>query len=591
MLRSSRRSSRIALLALAAAAPLACAAPSFGTPGPDAVATFNSIGVYWAPAGGGEANAARLEFREAGKGPWRAGLAPWFDARNAEYRGSIVELAPDTAYEIRLTLDGGFSQTLRARTWSERFRVQRTVQVAPGTTRLVIDAADSGDAQRGYVVFTAKPGANVIDQAGIEGDERRDSCVVVKQGAHHVIIRGLVLRNCKRHGVLIERQFKPVLEAQSHDIVIEDNEISGWGGFARSRPDSGLTDNDGAIHCDYARETEDAKRPDRIVIQGNTLRDPRHGANPWVSGGERRHPEGPYGIFFNGCGRNHVIRYNAIYSRNGNHFNDGMGGTGNFSLAGFPWADSDIHGNRISQVHDDAIEAEGANRNVRIWGNYFDQVLVAVANAATATGPLYVWRNVSNRMAGMDRAEGDPDLGIRGSFIKAGSNHPSIVGGRAYYFHNTVLQAPGGRYPLGAGSSISKAGGVLYNLVSRNNIWHVHKEAHIDGQPKFYSIRADADRGLVDADYDLYNGRMSNAGRGAERRGWPARPVYASSGKGYPDLAERPGDFSLSPSSPGFGAAERIANFNDRYARPDVGAHQSGTPPMRFGPELRGRAR
>ena len=30
-------------------------------------------------------------------------------------------------------------------------------------------------------------------------------------------------------------------------------------------------------------------------------------------------------------------------------------------------------------------------------------------------------------------------------------------------------------------------------------------------------------------------------------------------------------------------AGERIANFNDSYARPDVGAHQSGSPPMQFG--------
>jgi hypothetical protein len=29
--------------------------------------------------------------------------------------------------------------------------------------------------------------------------------------------------------------------------------------------------------------------------------------------------------------------------------------------------------------------------------------------------------------------------------------------------------------------------------------------------------------------------------------------------------------------------AERLANFNDAYARSDAGAHQSGTAPMRFG--------
>lgn len=575
-------------LALLAAARLACAAPSFGTPGPDAVPTFHSIGLYWAPAGGSESNGASVEFRELGKAGWRRGLALWFDARNAEYRGSIVELEPGTVYEIRLKLDSGFGETIRAATWGERFRVKRTVHVPAGTTRLVIQASDSGDEKHGYVVFTAKPGGNVIDQSGIPGDEPRDSCVVVKQGAHHVIVRGLVLRNCKRYGVLIERQSGQGGDAQTRDIVIEDNEIEGWGGFERTKPGSGLADNDGAIHCNYYRETDDARRPDRIIIQRNVLRDPRHGANPWRTGAQRRHPEGPHGVFFDHCGRNHVIRYNSIRSANGNHFNDGMGGRSNFSFAGFPWADSDIHGNWISDVYDDGIEAEGANRNVRVWGNYFDRVFVAIANAATAVGPIYVWRNVSHRMAGMYQPDGDPDREQRGPFIKAGSNHASAAGGRAYYFHNTALQPPGARYSMGAGAGIAKSGGKLYNFVSRNNIWHIHKEAWIHGEPKFSSLRADGDQAPVDADFDLHNGQLRNAGANAERRGWgpgaAGRPIYATSGASYPDLAAYPGDFSLRRDSPGYGGAERIPNFNDRYARPDVGAHQSGTPPLRFGP-------
>jgi hypothetical protein len=586
------RCAALALLALAA--PLACAAPSFATPGPDAVPTFNSIGFYWAPAQAGASNGARVEFRELGKTGWRQGLAPWFDPRNAEYRGSIVELEPGTSYEIRLTLDSGFSETLRAATWKEEFPVARTVRITPGTTRLVIDASDSGDEARGYVVFTAAPGRGVIDQSGIPGNDPRDSCVVVKQGAHHVIIRGLVLRNCKRHGVLIERQSEPVLDAQTRDIVIEDNEISGWGGFEQSKPGSGLAEDDGAIHCAYYRETVDAKRPDRIIIQRNTLRDPRYGANPWLSGTQRSHPRGPQGVSFIGCGRNHVFRYNEIRSANGHYFNDGMGGAGNFTFAGFPWADSDIYGNRISQVYDDAIEAEGANRNVRIWGNYLDQVFVAIANAATAAGPLYVWRNVSNRMAGMYHPGGDADKEQRGPFIKAGSNDPTAVGGRAYYFHNTALQPPSGRYPLGAGSGIRNSGGKLYNFVSRNNIWQIHKEARIPGEPKFSSLSADGDGGPLDADFDVHNGQLTNLVRGAERRGWgpgaAGTPIYATSGNGYPDLAAAPGNFTLSRRSPGYGAAERLPNFNDLYPRPDVGAHQSGTPPMQFGPERKRHA-
>jgi hypothetical protein len=494
-----KRLHSLLLLASAAAAPVMAAAPS-------AVPTFHSIGLYWSPAGGSESNAARVEFREEGAPAWRQGLDLWFDARNREYRGSLVELEPGTQYEIQLALASGPRQSMKTRTWSEKFPVGKTLQVPERTKRLVVNAEDSGD-ERGYVVFTAPPGRNVI-----EGDGSSDACVVVRQGAHHVIIRGLVLRNCKRYGVLLERQFEPAIEAQTHDIVIEDNEISGWGGFENVKKGKGLADTDGAIQCGYWREVHDARRPDRIVIQGNRIHSPRHSANPWRSRAHGRlHPEGPQGVNFDRCGRNHVIRYNEITSKNGNHYNDGIGGADNISAAGFPWADSDIYGNRISDVYDDAIEAEGANRNVRIWANYADRVFVAIANAVTTTGPLYVWRNVAHRMDRMYDPEGDPRRGERGPFIKAGSRNEAANGGRAYYFHNTGM---------GAGAGIARSGGRLYNFVARNNLWPASRVNPADGP------------------FDLGRDRV-----------------------------------------------ERIANFNDRYPRPDAGAHQSGAPPMRFGAE------
>jgi hypothetical protein len=574
-------------LALAAFALLAQAAAA----APRSVSTFHSIGLYWSPPGGAPDNAARVQFRAAGAPGWRQGLDLWFDERDGEYRGSLVELEPDTEYSVRLTLASGLSETLTARTWSERFRVKRTVVLKPGTTRLVIEERDSGSERDGYAVFTGAPGRNTIDQSELTGDEAGDSCVVVKQGVHHVIVRGLVLKNCRRHGVYLERQYDPVLDTTTRDIVIEDNVISGWGGTGHEAP--GVVDDDGAIHCNYFREESAAKKPTRIIVQRNRFFNPRYGANPWQSAGEAaKHPHGPQAAMFIRCGTNQVFRYNEIGSSNGNHYNDGIGGLDNFSTEGFPWADSDIYGNRISQVNDDGIESEGGNRNVRIWGNYFDNVFVAVANAATSVGPLYVWRNVANRMANAHEPDGDSDYELRGPFIKAGSYDPKVNGGRAFYFHNTALQppAPRGRsFSLGAGAGIEKSGGTLYNFVSRNNIWQIHNAVQVDGRAKFFSIRADCSAGPCDADYDLHNGRIVSAGAGAEKHGWgpgePGVPVYASSGRAYPDVGGRPGDFSLKPGSPGYGAAAPIPNFNDRFARPDVGAQQSGTPPMAFGIE------
>src|SRR5581483_391098 len=43
------------------------------------------------------------------------------------------------------------------------------------------------------------------------------------------------------------------------------------------------------------------------------------------------------------------------------------------------------------------------------------------------------------------------------------------------------------------------------------------------------------------------------------------------------------GKYWLAPGSLGYGSAQPLANFNDKYAQPDVGAHQSDTAPMKFG--------
>ena len=75
------------------------------------------------------------------------------------------------------------------------------------------------------------------------------------------------------------------------------------------------------------------------------------------------------------------------------------------------------------------------------------------------------------------------------------------------------------------------------------------------------------------------NGNIT-AYRGAETHGLVGTPIYAS-GNGWPSWAG--GMYQLDATSPGYGTAARLANFNDAYAAPDIGAHQSGTAAMCFG--------
>lgn len=106
------------------------------------------------------------------------------------------------------------------------------------------------------------------------------------------------------------------------------------------------------------------------MVERNRLHNPRTSASSWKEKHKTFHPEGPQGVsFMRGQGQ-YVIRYNEIFGDSTHHFNDSMGAYHNFSYDGFPNRDSDIYGNYIAYVWDDGLEIEGADMNVRVWGNF-----------------------------------------------------------------------------------------------------------------------------------------------------------------------------------------------------------------------------
>ena len=474
----------------------------------------------------------------------------WYDARNRECRGSIVLLAPATTYELQVGMPGRApSAGLVATTWSEQFPVGQVVALPAGTLTQPLAITQGGSAS-GYVVYQADPAGTIIDV-----QNAYDYNITIS--APYVIVRGLTLKNARRDGIDIQKG--------AHDLVIENNDISGWGRFNYTNSagwkigvdmDSGIR----ARCTDFSLE--------RVVIQRNKIHDPRYTANSWDWG----HPAGPQGITFSYCGGNNVFRYNEIYSTNGNFYNDPIGGEDNFTTTGFPNYDSDIYGNIFANAYDDGIEAEGGNRNVRIWSNYLDQTGTGVASTVTAVGPLYIFRNVYNRSRMRYLRTMDND--DRGPFFKSGSQDSTIGDGRRYVFHNTALQAssPGTTYGSGAGAGLSGTGGApLTNTSSRNNIYQVFK-------PWWASVDTRGGHSN-DLDYDLYNG-VINAYKGAESNGIKGTPIYQA---GNGPASGSGGMYQIAPSSPGYGKAVRIPNFNDAYSTPDIGAHQSGTSAMTFG--------
>ncbi len=513
---------------------------------PTTVSTFESIGVSWSPPEGAPGNVCEIRYRAKGTTTWRQGYPLWFDDRDGEYRGSIVHLKPGTTFDIELELvNTATLATLDAATWSEHFNVGVTEELPiHSTDKLMIDASQSGSANA-YRLFTF----GAAGEATIDCQDK-EHCIEVD--ASYIIIRGLRLENATRHAIH--------LYGKAHDVIIEENEFTNWG---RVDWDGWGFNYDSAVYANH---------PDveRIIVQRNRIYDPRSDSNSWneprPAYDDELHPRGPQAICLFDSEGNHVFRYNEVTTQ-GNYFNDIFGAGSNFLPRGFPNRDSDIYGNFLSGCWDDGIEAEGANRNVRIWGNYIEWTFVKIAAASTVTGPLYVWRNLSAEGRHNDQQHWNQVS--RGGFFKTSDN---AAGGRMHVFHNTLLQPeepPGVDYPLGVSVGLGH-GGPMINAVSRNNVLHVYKNWHD-------SIKDGCTAVCGDYDHDVFNGDIHIPNVPPEPNGIHAEPIY--------DPGNGPGEFALDPVSPGFDDGQIVPNFNDGYAgaAPDIGAFEAGSRPMEFG--------
>lgn len=525
---------------------LAAAGVRAESPDVRAVPTYEAVGLYWTnPPFAWTANGCKVRYRVAGQGAWKEGHDLWFDSATGECRGSIVNLSPGTSYEAEVSVAAS-RRIVAFRTWPNRVPVASTIDVANGPDTLVID---KGGTKSGYVVYQGAPGVR---------DARNRTAYNIYINASYVVVRGFKLKGASQDAIRISPDVT--------DVIVEDNDISGWG---RTRGAGLGVNGDSAIHADC---TSGGASLTRVTIQRNEIHDPRYDTNSWSDG----HPQGPQGITFDSCPGNHVIRHNEIFSTTGRYLNDGIGGSENFSTTGFPNADSDIYGNEISHVWDDAIEAEGGNRNVRIWGNYMDQTSTGIASTLTSVGPLYLFRNVWNRARTLGKVP--PDADDRQPMFKAGS-HPDFGNGRRYIYHNTMLQAQadGADFTLGGAMGVSGTGetGRMHNTVTRNNIFHTWHPYDYRFLPWNDTMQAGDDN---DFGWDLYNGTEGST----IRKAIIATPSYAS-GNGW--KSEEGGRYQLARGSPGFDQGVRIPNFNDDFkgAAPDVGAHESGLDRMKFG--------
>lgn len=521
--------------------------------GPWAVATFECLGLYYPSVN--DQGLCKVQYCQADEQSWREALPLVYDSRERQYRGSLVGLKPDTAYVIRLTCA---QQTIEfpGRTRSEQFAIGKTTYLPAGDVDRPVRITEPGQADAWHLVTPAPGTKTVIDVFNLH-----DNCIEV--AADYVIIRGLELKNAGQHAVLIRKGMQ--------NVVVEDGHITQWGRVGGARVWGVFQGSDSAIYAETGAGA--------LVLQRNLIEHPRSGSNDWESG----HPDGPQGITLQNSAGANIIRYNEIRSTEDHGYNDGIGGSSNFSFQGSPNRDSDIYGNIITNCWDDAIESEGANMNVRIWGNYMDKTFTFIATASTSMGPLYIYRNVfaSSRISHQDPS-GGVIIKTWGPNKTITVNGQEIPGdrGRRYIFHNTVLQ-PNGALNVFSGHGVS-------NAVSRNNIFRVRGDTYPSsrGDGPSNDFRNDLTGGYI------AGGFVRSMFVPSDRLEWFLATTVPAIQWGKVEYSRSGTNFTITDPvvqapNPAIDKGVRVPGFNDDYqgTAPDIGAFENGNLPLRFGRE------
>jgi hypothetical protein len=524
--------------------------PGDNVKNPYAVATYECSGIYWKTV---HAGACRIQYKETKSKIWQDGFELIYDARDGEYRGSIIKLKPDIEYQVRLSTNAA-KTSFKFKTKSDNFPIGKTTFLQVGESDKPIVITESGKPNAYHLVTAPANTRSVLNLKNVHN-------YGIEIDADFVIVRGVEIRNARIDGIRIRRD--------RHDIVIEQNYITFWGRIGGPITYGNMEGNmDSGIYAE--NETWN------LTIQRNLIEDPRGATNDWETG----HPAGPQGVSIIQSNGGNVIRYNDIVSTEDHGFNDAIGGARNRSWEGNMNRDSDIYGNIIRSVWDDAIESEGGNMNVRIWGNYMHLYFNGIATASTSKGPIYMFRNVF----GESRRGQRNSLG--GSMFKTGDLN-EFGGGRRLIFHNTALQ------PYGAYNVIGRDP----NCVTRNNIFNVPGRLGPDNEKEPGS----------DYDYDYYpgtppQGQQKNGIKLSTRASGPKLFVSSQKLEFYPrssittvvfgrypiefgDITRNITDPVYQIKNPWIDGGILIPGFNDDFmgSAPDIGAFEVGAPPLEFG--------
>jgi len=613
--------------------------------------TLICLGFEWDITGDDNRNATvDAAYRAAGETTWKTAMpllrmggekitrAPY--TVPDRFAGSILDLQPDTEYEVRLTLkdpDGVSGQAVETR----RVRTRAEPKAAAGGRTLHVYPLTWGNrpkeqpnfpglmaAYNGYVgtgdwnvvaLQKAEPGDTILVHGGLyKGDRHNyvDPYGLTFDGTYLLTAKGtaekpIVIKAAGDGEVIFDgdgafRLFDVMGTAYNifDGITFRNAEVAFWAGVKDVAGATGLV----VRNCRFESvgigiEAQFAGSRDFYIADNVFLgRDDHFRTLGWASpAAYGAHPiNSYYGLKIYGSG--HVVAHNAIA-----FFHDGIC----ISTHGVPdpdrdhWAVAiDIYNNDIYVTGDDFIEGDGGVHNIRIMRNRgMNAAHTGLSAQPIFGGPAYYIRNiVYNTPVALKFSNPAGVVVLHNTIVAENSTNQQVS--NAHFANNLFIGT-------GRASAITNLGGpTAYSTydydgfrpnpgVEAQYLWSGARTGGPAPDPPAaeggrgrgnqsqsfrtlaeFSAATGQEKHAVEVDYDIFE--KVAPPNPPPNAGIPGKPYEAS------DF-----DFRLKPASKAVDAGMKIPNVNDGYAgsAPDLGAYEVGQPIPVYGPRGRNQAR
>ena len=596
--------------------------------------TLICLGFEWAITGDDNRNATvEVSYRRVGESQWRDALpllrmggekifrAPY--TVPDRFAGSIIDLDPDTGYEVRLTMkdpdgvSGQAVQMVKVQTRAEPKPAAggRVRHVYPPNWKGAKEESNFSGLMAAYagagtgdwnVVFQDKvgPGDVILVHAGLyKGDRRNyvDPLSTTFDGAYLLTAKGtaerpIVIRAAGDGEVIFDgdgafRLFD-VMAADYNifdGLTIRNTEVAFWAGVKDVAGAKGLVVRNCRIeNVGVGVTTQFAGSKDFYIADNVFLgRDDRHRVLGWANpGAYGAHPiNSYYAVKVYGSG--HVIAHNAVA-----FFHDGI----SVCTHGVPEPQQelravaiDIYNNDIHVTGDDFIEADGGVHNIRVMRNRgVNAAHTGLSAQPIFGGPAYYIRNVVYNTPVALKFANPAGVIVYHNTIVAENRTAQRVS-NAHFRNNLFLGSDtrAGIAVLGGPTAYStydydgyrpnRGAEVQYSWLGPKPGVRIDYDIEPKQAARFATLTELAkatgqETHGIEVDYDIFEDLQA-----------PVPPDSSKPGKPYEagDL-----NFRLKAGSKAVDAGVKLPNVNDGFIgrAPDLGAYEVGQPLPVYGP-------